>query len=123
MEKKLNRSWSKKADLKLHGHISLKVPNLKFDFNVSVKNFLLSTHTSESNLTLGTHLLGMIRTQHFDFDVRFRPTVCTLLSKTLHQSQIRCWVFSVIHAYISRFKDATRALEMNIVGSRRRNIP
>ena len=95
MEKKLNRIWSKKADLKPHGHISLKVPNvefdfnvpnryievkfnvsvpiryIEFDFNVSVKNFLLSTHTSESNLTLGTHLLGMIRTQHFDFDVRF----------------------------------------------------
>ena len=59
----------------------------------------LLTDPSKSNLTLGTHLLGMIRTQHFDFDVRFRPTVCTLLSKTLHQSQIRCWVLSVIYPY------------------------
>ena len=38
------------------GHLQLKVPNVKFDFEVPVRQCLLSTHTSKSNLTLGTHL-------------------------------------------------------------------
>ena len=37
-----------------YGHLSLKVPNVKFDFNESVRHCLLSTHTSKLNLTLGT---------------------------------------------------------------------
>ena len=40
-------------------------------FDVSVRLCLLSTHTSKSNSMLGTHLHAMIRTHHFDFDVRF----------------------------------------------------
>ena len=31
-------------------HLSLKVPNMKFDFDVSVCFYMLSTDTSESNL-------------------------------------------------------------------------
>ena len=37
-----------------HGQIPLKAPNVKFDFNVSVSNCMLSTDTSKLNLTLGT---------------------------------------------------------------------
>ena len=56
-----------------NGHLSLKVPNVELDFDVSVRHCLLSTHTSKSNSILGTHLHAMIRTHHFDFDVRFWP--------------------------------------------------
>ena len=52
-------------------HLPLKVPNVKFNFDVSVRHCLLSTHTLKSNSTLGTHLYAMIRTHHFDFDIRF----------------------------------------------------
>ena len=41
----------------------------------------LSTHTLKSNSTLGTHLHAMIRTHHFDFDIRFWP-ICARMSKT-----------------------------------------
>ena len=54
-----------------HRHISLKVPKVEFDFDVSVWHCLLSTHTSKSKSILGTHLHAMIRTHHFDFDIRF----------------------------------------------------
>ena len=37
-----------------HRQISLKVTNVKFDFDVSVRHCLLPTHTVKSNLTLGT---------------------------------------------------------------------
>ena len=52
-------------------HLSLKVPNIKFDFDVSVDSRHCLTDTLMSNLTLGTHLHAMIRTHHFDFDIRF----------------------------------------------------
>ena len=52
-------------------HISLREHNVEFDFDESVRLCLLSTHTLKSNSTLGTHLHAMIRTHHFDFDVRF----------------------------------------------------
>ena len=55
----------------LSGYLSLKVPNVKFDFDVSVSHCLLSTHTSKLNSTLGTHFHAMIRTHHFDYDIRF----------------------------------------------------
>ena len=74
------------------------VPNIEFDFNVSVRHCLLSTYTSKSNLTLATHLHAMIRTYHFDFDIRIW-SINTLLSKTLHQSRIWRWELSVIYAY------------------------
>ena len=54
----------------LSGYLSLKVPNVKFDFDVSVRHCLQSTHTSKLNLTFGTHLHALIRTHHFDFDIR-----------------------------------------------------
>ena len=59
----------------------VKVPNVKFNFDVSVRHCLLSTHTSKSNLTLGTHLHAMKRTDHFDFDIRFSP-IRVLMLKT-----------------------------------------
>ena len=52
-------------------HISLKVPIVEFNFIVSVRHCLLSTHTSQSNSTLGTHLHAKIRIHHFDFDFIF----------------------------------------------------
>ena len=73
--------------------ISLKVPNVKFNFDC-----LLSIHLSKSNLTLGTHLHAMIRTHHFDLDIGFWP-ISTLMLKTLQQSRIPPWVLSVIFAY------------------------
>ena len=64
--------WSQtETDKYDHRHISLKVPNVEFNFDVSVRHCLLSTHASKSNLTLGTHLHDMIRTHHFDLDIRF----------------------------------------------------
>ena len=56
-----------------HRHISLKIPNVEFNFDVSIRHCQLSTHASKSNSTLGTHLHAMIRTYHFDFNIRFRP--------------------------------------------------
>ena len=45
-------------------HLPLKVPDVEFDFDVSVRPCLLSTHTTKLNLTLGTHLHAMISTHH-----------------------------------------------------------
>ena len=53
-----------------HRHISLKVPNVEFDYDVSVRHCLLSTHTLKLYSTLGTHLHTMKRTHHFDFEIR-----------------------------------------------------
>ena len=72
-----------------------KYPTSKLDFDVSVRHCLLSTHTLKSNSTLGTHFDAMIRTHHFDFDIRFWP-IKALMSNTLHQSQIQRWLLSVI---------------------------
>ena len=52
-------------------HISLKVPKVEFNLDVSVWHSLLSTHTLKSNLTLCTNLHAMLRTHHFDFNIRF----------------------------------------------------
>ena len=48
------------------------------------------------NLT--SHLHTIIRTHHFDVDVRFWP-ISALILKTTHQSWIWRWVLSVIYAY------------------------
>ena len=61
---------------------SLEVPNVVFDFDVSVRHCLLSTHTSKSNLTSGTRLHALIRTHNFDFDNRFWP-----ISTPVHSCQ------------------------------------
>ena len=87
-----NANWIANSDQR---HISLRVPYIKFNFNVFVRHCLQSTHTSKLNLTLGTHLHAVIRTHHFDFDIRFWP-ISTLMSKTLHQSRILRLVLSVI---------------------------
>ena len=42
------------------GHFPLKVPNVEFNFNVSVRHFLLSAHTLKLNLTLGNNLHAML---------------------------------------------------------------
>ena len=47
---------------------------------------------------LVSHLHTIIRTHHFNFDVRFWP-ITTFMSKTIHPSQIQCLVLSVIYAY------------------------
>ena len=52
-------------------HISLKVPNVKIDFDVPAKHCLLSTHTLKLNSMYVTYLHAVIRTDYFDFDVRF----------------------------------------------------
>ena len=52
-------------------HLLLKVPNVKFDFDVSVDSRHCLTDTLKSNSTLGTHLHAMIRAHHFDFEVKF----------------------------------------------------
>ena len=62
-------------------HLLLKVPNVKFDFNVSVDSRHFLADTSKSNSSLGTHLHAMMRTHHFDFDVRFCP-ISALMLKT-----------------------------------------
>ena len=52
-------------------HLLLKVPNVKFNFDVPVDSRYCLTDTSKSNLMLGTHLHAMIRNHPFDYDVRF----------------------------------------------------
>ena len=42
-------SWAKKIGPE---HLSLKVPNVKFDFDVSVDSIQVQTDTSKSNLML-----------------------------------------------------------------------
>ena len=54
-----------------YGHILLKVPNVELDFDASVRHCWLSAHKMKTNLMLGTHLHVMIRTHHFDLDIRF----------------------------------------------------
>ena len=49
------------AQIKDYGQLSLKVPNVEFDFDVSVSNCMLSTYTSKSKSTIGTHLHTIIR--------------------------------------------------------------
>ena len=51
-------------------HLSLKVPNVEFDFDVlSVDSRHCLTDTVKSNFTLGTHLHAMIRTLALGFDL------------------------------------------------------
>ena len=45
-----------------------------------------------------SHLHAIIRPNHFDFNVRVL-CISALMSKTMHQIQIRRWVLSVIRAY------------------------
>ena len=52
-------------------------------------------HCMES---LTSHLCNIIRTHHFDFDVRFWP-ISALMSKAMHQSWIQRWVLSVIYLW------------------------
>ena len=52
--------WRPQCHILDHRHMSLKVPNIEFDLDVSVWHCLLSTHTLKLNSTLGTHLHAMI---------------------------------------------------------------
>ena len=49
------------------GQIPLKVPNVEFNFDVSVDRVQWQTVTLKSNLTLSTHLHAIIRTHNFLF--------------------------------------------------------
>ena len=53
----------------------------------------MSTRALKSNLMLGTHLHAMIRTHHFDFDIRFWP-ISALTSKTKHWKKLMFRTFS-----------------------------
>ena len=55
------------------GQWPLKVPSVKFDFDVSVRHCMLSTLTSMSKSMLGAHLHATKRTHNFDFNNRFWP--------------------------------------------------
>ena len=103
----LEKSWNTLEFCSMGGKESLnfslatyrvKVPNVKFNFDVSVRHCLLSTHTSKSNLTLGTHLHALMRTHNFDFNVRFWP-ISALMWITLHRSRILRLLLSVICVY------------------------
>ena len=80
----LKKDYSSADECFPYGHISLKVPNVQLDFDVSVRHCLLSTHKLKTNLMLGTHLHALIRTHHFDLDIRFLA-ISTLMLKTLHR--------------------------------------
>ena len=54
----------------------------------------------------------MIRTQHFDFNIRFWP-ISTLMSKILHRSWIRCRVLSVINAHDQIFHPKLKQMCMS----------
>ena len=54
-------------------HLSLKVPNVEFNFYASVDSRQCLTDTTKSKSTFGTHVYAMIRNHHFDFEVRFWP--------------------------------------------------
>ena len=94
----LNPSEQPMAFLCSFGHISLKVPNVKFDFNVSVAKHRYQTSKSKWWGHDMFHLHAIIRPNHFNFNVRFSG-ISALMSKTKHWSRIQCWVLSVIHAF------------------------
>ena len=70
-------------------HLSLRVPNVKFNFHVSVDSIQLQTDTSKSNSMLKW---GLIIACKWVFNV-------VVMSKTKHRTQIRCTELSVIDAY------------------------
>ena len=64
-----NRTQDKKKDSnwRCPEHLSLKVPNAEFNFDLSVDSRHCLIDTLKSNLMLETHLPAMIRTHYFLF--------------------------------------------------------
>ena len=91
-----------------HRHNEMKVPNVNLDFDVSVRHCLLSTHTFKSHSTSGTDLHTVIRTHHFDFDIRFWP-ISALMGKTLHRSWNQSSVLSVIYINMGRYRQSRKS--------------
>ena len=96
------------------GQLALKVRYIEFDFNVTVDNMQVLTDTSKSNSMLKW---GLIIACKWVFNVCVRSCILstyTDTSKTLHRSQIRRSVFSVIEAYDqkNRVKHTIRTLAM-----------
>ena len=89
--------WSKPP-----GQIPLKLPNVKFDFDVSVGSIQLLTDTLKLNLTLGSKLWVLIIACKwvcyiYDGSVSVDSMqYITHSSKTLHQSRIPRSVLSVV---------------------------
>ena len=82
-----------------HKTLSLNLPNVKFDFNVTVEIMQVLTDTSNSNSMLKW---GLIIACKWVFDICVRScnlSTYTDTTKTLHRSRIRHSVFSVIEAY------------------------
>ena len=88
-----------------HEILSLKVPNVEFDFGVSVDIIQLQTDTSKSNWMLVSKLWVLIIARKwvcYVFDVCVRSCILSTdadISKTLHRSRIRHLVLSVICVY------------------------
>ena len=79
--------------------LPLKVPNVRLDSNVSVRQCLLST--SKLNLLLGTHFHALISTHHIDFDVR-----CTYVKNLTSNINLMFRTFSGVSmtwCFISKF--------------------
>ena len=56
-------------------HLSLKVPNIKFDVDVSVDSRHCLTETSKSSSTLGTHLHTMMLGFDLSVHLRWKPNI------------------------------------------------
>ena len=99
------QSFERFSNLNRHEILSLKVPNMEFDFDVSVDIIQLQTDTSKSNSMLGSKLWVLIvacKWVCFVFDVCVRSWILstdTGILKTLHRSRIRRLILSVICVY------------------------
>ena len=78
-----------------HKTLSLKVTYIEFDFDVSDCTMQVVTHTSKIKMMPYNSVQMVYSTLSFDV---LLPRG-TLMLKTLHQSQIRCMLLSVIEAY------------------------
>ena len=85
-----------------YGHISLEVPNIEFDFDVSVAKHRFQISKSKLWGHGMSHLPAIMRPHHFDFHVRFL-CISALMSKTIHRSQIWRLVLSLIYANDQRY--------------------
>ena len=82
-----------------HKTLSLNLPNVEFNFDVTVDIIQVLTDTSKSNLMVKW---GLIIACKWVFDVCVRSCILSTYTdtlKTLHWSWMRCLVFSVIEAY------------------------
>ena len=89
------RHWNPKN---CHNTLSLNLPNVEFDFDVTVDIMQVLTDTLKSNLMLKW---GLIIACKWVIDVRYQHTFWaggTVMPKTLHCSRFQRLVFSVIEA-------------------------